>query len=117
MLASACSVETSPAEQFCVVVQQNLLHLAARALDTSVLSTAVQAYRRAKLLPEALSVATDGDHKLPIHVALLSESYENTALLLKECREYYPEALQASSMGMYSRKSLLVLLLATCIYK
>lgn len=77
--------------------------MAAEARDVSVLSTVVQAYKKAGLLAAALSTTTqdeDGTGSTPLHVAVSSSSYKNTVLLLKECQEHCPEALTATRNGI-----------------
>lgn len=86
----------------CSIFQQKtLLHMAAMARDVSVLTTVVQAYKKAGLLARALSTATqDEDGSTPLHVATHSSRYENTVLLLKECQEHCPEILTATRNGI-----------------
>ena len=87
-----------------MTAQKILLHVAAaQASDVSVLSTVVQAYKKAGLLATALSYAEvegeRGKGPTPLHLAIVNSSYENTVLLLKECQENCPETLTATWNG------------------
>lgn len=90
-----------PVALFHLIQQKTLLHMAAMARDVSVLTTVVQAYKKAGLLVRALSTATQNeDGSTPLHIAVHSSSYENTVLLLKECQEHCPDILTATRNGI-----------------
>jgi hypothetical protein len=65
----------------------------------------VQAYKKMGMLARALATATAGRETegsggtLPLHISVAGANYENTVLLLKECREHSPKTLTATVSG------------------
>lgn len=83
-----------------ILGQETLLHMAARTSDVAVLLAVVQAYKKMGCLATALATPNGKRGALPVHIAASHCNYENTVLLLKECKEHSPESLTATMSGI-----------------